>query len=29
MTGVAISVPYWPGFVIVNVPPATSSGVSV
>ncbi len=28
MIGVAMIVPYWPGFVIVNVPPRTSSGVS-
>ena len=28
MTGVAMSVPNWPGFVIVNVPPRTSSGTS-
>src|SRR3954463_502808 len=28
MIGVAASAPYWPGFVIVNVPPRTSSGCS-
>src|SRR4051794_25073259 len=28
MIGVAASAPYWPGFVIVNVPPRTSSGWS-
>ena len=28
MIGVAMIVPYWPGLVIVNVPPRTSSGVS-
>lgn len=26
ITGVAMSEPYWPGFVMVNVPPRTSSG---
>ena len=28
ITGVAMIEPYWPGLVIVNVPPATSSGRS-
>ena len=28
MIGVAATAPNWPGFVIVNVPPRTSSGLS-